>query len=238
MNNNSHGNYEAVYQRPVGDYRELLRQGTRIRVEKGFRIVNSQKKLEYVYYLESGVVALVSLMEDGDERVFRYHKRGELLGIFQLYNTVPSLKNAVLHTVCPIYDSVTKTECIVYRFDPQVVLKFLFENPELLVEQVRRTAKINMVHCFRYSKMLKNRVPNILCEMLLEFAHLSDGEWKLDKYFSNAEIARYLGVHVVTVGKILSKMKEEGLVDRRDGQLVILDREQLEEYSGEKNMKY
>lgn len=230
-----HGSW---YQKTVGDYRELLRQGTRIHVGKGTRVVDSQKKLEYVYYLEKGVIALVDLMEDGDERVFRYHKQGELLGIFQLYNMVPSLKNSVQHTVCHIYDSVSKSECVLYRLEPRVVLEFLFENPEILVEQVRSTAKINMSHCFRYSKMLKNRTPNILCEMLLEFAHLSEGVWKLDKYFSNAEIARYLGVHVVTVGKIIGKLKEDGLIDRKNGQLVILDREGIEEYLGEKNMKY
>ena len=224
--------------KPVGDYKDLLKQGRRILMEKNSRIVDADKRLDYIYYLEDGIVALIDLLEDGDERIYRYHKRGELLGIFKLYNMIPSLKNSPQHTVCGIYNSVAKTDCVVYRLEPEVVLRFLYQNPEMLIEQIRMTGKVNINHSFRYSRMLKNRTPNILCEVLLEFSREQDGVLQLDPYFSNAEIARYMGVHVVTVGKILKQLRAEGLIARRSGRIVILDRCGVEAYLGEKIMKY
>lgn len=228
----------SLLQKPVGDYKDLLKQGERIQVEKNTRIVDAETSLGDIYYLEEGIVALTDLMEDGDERVYRYHKRGELLGIFKLYNQIPCLKNSPQHTVCDIYNSVTKTDCVVYRLDPEVVLRFLYQNPEMLIEQIRMTGKVNINHSFRYSRMLKNRTPNILCEVMLEFSRETDGVLQLDPYFSNAEIARYMGIHVVTVGKILKQLKAEKLIDRKDGRIVILDRPGMEAYLGEKTMKY
>lgn len=228
----------SLLQKPVGDYKDLLIQGERIRMEKNSRIVDAERRLDYIYYLEDGIVALIDLLEDGDERIYRYHKRGELLGIFKLYNMIPCLKNSPQHTVCGIYNSVAKTDCVVYQLEPEVVLRFLYQNPEMLIEQIRMTGKVNINHSFRYSRMLKNRTPNILCEVLLEFSRERDGVLQLDPYFSNAEIARYMGVHVVTVGKILKQLKVEGLIDRKSGRIVILDRDGMEAYLGEKIMKY
>lgn len=224
--------------KPVGDYKELLKQGERILVERNTRIVDAETKLDDIYYLEEGIVALTDLLEDGDERIYRYHKRGELLGIFKLYNMIPCLKNSPQHTICDIYNSVSKTECVVYRLNPEAVLDFLYRNPEMLIEQIRMTGKVNINHSFRYSRMLKNRTPNILCEVMLEFSRETDGVLQLDPYFSNAEIARYMGIHVVTVGKILKQLKAEKLIDRRQGRIVILNRQGMEEYLGEKIMKY
>ena len=47
-----------------------------------------------------------------------------------------------------------------------------------------------------------------------------------------------MGVHVVTVGKILKQLRAEGLIARRSGRIVILDRCGVEAYLGEKIMKY
>lgn len=228
----------SLLQKRVGDYKNLLSQGERILMEKNSRIVNAEKKLDYIYYLEDGIVALTDLLEDGDERIYRYHKRGELLGIFKLYNMIPCLENSPQHTVCGIYDSVAKTDCVAYRLEPEDVLRFLYQNPEMLIEQIRMTGKVNINHSFRYSRMLKNRTPNILCEVLLECSRERGGVLQLDPYFSNAEIARYMGIHVVTVGKILKQLKAEGVIGRISGRIVILDRKGLEAYLGEKIMKY
>lgn len=228
----------SLLQKPVGDYKDLLRKGERIRMERNSRIVDADTLLDSLYYLEDGIVALIDLLEDGDERIYRYHKRGELLGIFKLYNMIPCLKNSPQHTVCGIYNSIAKTECIVYRLEPEVVLDFLYQNPEMLIEQIRMTGKVNINHSFRYSRMLKNRTPNILCEVLLEVSREKDGVLQLDPYFSNAEIARYMGIHVVTVGKILKQLRKEGLIERSMGRIVILDRKGLEVYLGDKIMRY
>lgn len=228
----------SLLHKTVGDYCDLLNQGKRMCMGKGIRIVDADTKLDYIYYLESGIVALVDTMEDGDERIYRYHKQGEMLGIFKLYNQVPCLKNSSQHTINNIYNSVCKTETVVYRLEPEVVLRFLYENPESLIEQIRMTGKVNINHSFRYSRMLKNRTPNILCEVLLELSGAADGCLQLDRYFTNAEIARYLGIHVVTVGRIMKQMNEEHLIERRNGRIVILDREGVEAYLGDKIMKY
>lgn len=228
----------SLLQKKTGDYKDLLKQGVRLHMGKGTLIVDAETGLDSIYYLEQGIVALVDVMEDGDERVYRYHKMGELLGIFKLYNMVPCLNHSPQHTICNIYNSVSKTDCVVYRLEPETVLRFMYENPELLIEQIRMTGKVNINHSFRYSKMLKNRTPNIICEVLLEFSSEVEGVLQLDQYFSNAEIARYLGIHVVTVGRILKKLKEEGLIERRNRRIVILDKMGMEEYLGEKIMKY
>lgn len=222
----------------LGDYNDLLRQGECICVPKNTKIVDREKGVGPVYYLKSGVVALTDILEDGDERIYRYHRIGEFLGVFQLYNQVPGLPHAPVKTVNDIYDSVTKTESVLYKIDPEVFLRYAYENPEILVEHIRMVAKVNMNHCVRYTRMLKNLTANIICEVLLDFSVERDGVYRMDKYFTYAEIARYLGVHVVTVGRIMKKLSEEGIVGREGGQIVILDRERLTEYSNGKKIKY
>ncbi|MGI6227073.1 MAG: helix-turn-helix domain-containing protein, partial [Peptococcales bacterium] len=61
----------------------------------------------------------------------------------------------------------------------------------------------------------------------------------IKKAYSNTRISQFLGIHKVTVSKILKVLKEEGIIEKGKEGIIILDERQLASYAkSEKIMDY
>lgn len=52
----------------------------------------------------------------------------------------------------------------------------------------------------------------------------------VDKSFSNVELSKFLGVHAVTISRLLSRLQREGVIKREEEGIVILDNQRLHDY--------
>lgn len=57
----------------------------------------------------------------------------------------------------------------------------------------------------------------------MELTDEKEGRYELQKYFTYAELARYLGVHSVTVSKIMLVLKKMGVIEKEGHKTVIRD---------------
>ena len=66
-----------------------------------------------------------------------------------------------------------------------------------------------------------------LCRTLIELSDKKNGRYELQKYFTYTELARYLGVHSVTVSKIMLMLKKMGAIEKEGHQTIIRDMDLL-----------
>ena len=83
------------------------------------------------------------------------------------------------------------------------------------------------------------RAPQLVSEFLLTHGEAEPEGLLLPKKFNNVEIAKHLSMHSVTVSRIMSALKREGVVVRTAEGWLLRDTEALHEYlDGTRKMKY
>ena len=76
--------------------------------------------------------------------------------------------------------------------------------------------------------MQEDSVVSSVCRFLLQVSVLSKEGLTVPKLFTYGEISRFLGVHEVTVSKIIGRLKQESLITRTPSGLFITDNTELE----------
>ena len=80
---------------------------------------------------------------------------------------------------------------------------------------------------------------SLVCEFLLLHYEVIDGKRLVAKKYTNVEIGKYVGVHSVTVSRVINCLWRNGVVARQAQGLEIMDVEGIRAYlRGEKKIKY
>lgn len=203
----------------------LCRHGRRMEMGKNqyFSSINNHENTAYC--LVSGVCALSRFTQGGEEIIYHYFKESDFIGGVPLFLSHENAAQAYSHyNFCSLY---TKTECVLYQIPFSVVEQLIREDPEIsfwIGECVARyfMASISHVHSSR-----ENHVSGCLCRALIELADHKSGRYELKKYFTYAELSRYLGVHQVTVSKVMLQLKKEGIIEKEGHKTIIRDMERL-----------
>ena len=74
--------------------------------------------------------------------------------------------------------------------------------------------------------------------MLLRQATASNDGLYLPKKLSNVSISHQIGVHQVTVAKIMSYLQKEAIIQRTPQGIQILDSQKLQAYADGEKMNY
>lgn len=205
--------------------KNLCEEGVKIQIGKNqyFSSINNHENTTYC--LISGVCALMQFTQNGEEIVYHYFKEGDLIGgvPFFLSHKGASEIDSLYH-FCSLY---TKTDCILYKIPFSAIEQKIKKEPELgywIGECISRhfMAVISHMHASK-----EDHTAGRLCRTLLELADEKRGRYELQKYFTYTELARYLGVHPVTVSKIMLDLKRVGVIEKEGHKIVICDREQL-----------
>ena len=181
--------------------------GTLIQVKKNTVLFRADFKMEtpYVYYVVEGICALSGNSYHGKEQVLLY---------FYAYNK-------------PI--GITKTECTLYRIPISVVLELLETNLEFnkyIINTLSRHYHLTLAHL---KQVQEDSSITVVCRFLLSMSEDKDEGFVLPRFFTYEEIARYLGVHSVTVGKIIAKLQRLGYIKRISSGILIENEEALKE---------
>lgn len=118
-------------------------------------------------------------------------------------------------------------------------MRYLGEHPELLAEAL--TMAIDLFDEMEALLLNKRdlKAPQLVSEFLLTHGVASAEGLLLPKKFSNVKIAKHLSMHSVTVSRIMSALKREGVVVRTAEGWLLRDTEALHEYlDGTRKMKY
>lgn len=200
--------------------------GTRITMPKDIVLNKKYDKYisNYVYLLEEGICALNSITKQGEEKVYLYFRPYRLIGFNQFVVSAERLNASA-----PEFSVVTKTTCTLYQIPYCTFQELVLSNREFnafLMETLADNYNDALIH---FHLMQEESVVVRLCHLLFEVSQLRGGIRVVPRFFTYAEMAKYLGCHSVTVSRIMAKLKQQGFVTKTPSGIAIEQEDALQE---------
>ena len=201
--------------------------------KKGDYIIRQGEEIQYLYYLVTGTCYRTTYTEKGDEIIYGIKKSNNsfqsLIGVMLLYSNGISKNNFI-----------AKNNCSGYKIPKETFLRYVQDKPDILNQLLYMVMKEYEELIDSFQARQEGKVPNYLCEQLLKNAQDKQGKLLVNKdYSSYSKISRFLGVHKVTVAKIIKALKDDGIIDKEKDGIVIIDKKRLKSYAkGEKTLDY
>ena len=192
---------------------------------KGDYIIRQGEAAEYVYYLAQGRCLRNCFTQKGDEIIYTEWSADQsascLLGALTLY--------------CPtlIHESniVARTTCTCCKLSASDFMDFVSRYPFVLHELLKMAMQEYRDSNTNFQFKQKGLAASHVCRFILSNARVHKDPLRLDKRFSISEIARYSGLHRVTVNKIILALCRTNCLAHTENGLRILDQEQLKRYA-------
>lgn len=197
--------------------------------KKGSYIIRQGEKVDFLYYLTSGTCYRTLITEKGDEIIYGIKESNNsfqsLLGVLVLFSNEIS-----------VYHFIARSNCRCYKIPKETFWLYLRANPDILSQllQMAMCDYRQLVDSFQARK--EGKVANRLCKFLLNNTQDHNGILLVNRIYSNAEISRFLGIHQVTVAKILKTLKNEGIINKEKEGIRILNEKSLIKYAKDENI--
>lgn len=170
----------------------------------------------YVYLLEEGICALTSITKQGEEKVYLYFRPQRLIGFNQFVISQEKLiENG------PEFSVITKTACVLYQIPYHTFQEMIANNPDFNAFLMKTLADNYSDALVHFHLMQEESVVVRLCHLLFEVSQVQNGVRIVPRFFTYAELAKYLGCHPVTVSRIMAKLKQKGFVSKTSGGIAI-----------------
>lgn len=201
--------------------------------KKGHTIIQQGEKIERIYYLMEGSCYRKSLTSNGDEIIYDVRTLNSglhrMIGILILYSD----------TKISTTTFVAKTDCLFYQIDEYDFIDYANAHPMILHELLRLSVNsydsLNEKYHFRY----EGKAANHLCEIILQNVHKENDELYA-KVGNNTELASFIGIHRVSVVRILRQLEDMGVLlrthDAKGLQIFRLD--EIKAYANGKKFIY
>ncbi len=207
--------------------------GTKIFVDRESSICNPKLSDNYIYYLADGIASLTSLTDDGIEKDFLYFPEGHLLGfvpaLMRHYRKTRNEKPVDPNLHLTPFGIDTKTDCIFYRISETVFESLLDTDPIFLSYVMEATTRNYASLVTKFHDTQAEKISTRLYKWLLKFSKPEGSIRAVPRGFTYTDIAKYLGIHPVTVSKLASELKKEGIIKKEQGRILILDEKRLHE---------
>lgn len=211
--------------------------GAKIEVEKETSICNPKLSDKYIYYLAEGIASLTSLTINGEEKDFLYFPHDHLLGfapaLMRHYRKIRgdvSGSSGRASTLDRIPFGIdTKTDCVFYRIS-ESVFESLLEKDPIFLSYIMEAVTYNYTALVRkFHNTQEDCASMRLYKWFLAFSNPEGSCLAVPHGFTYTEIAKYLGMHPVTVSKLASNLKKQGIIKKENGRILILNEKKLRE---------
>jgi len=204
---------------PKAEYDQLIEHLTPIKLELGDKLYKSDERIKYVYFISTGVVSLVAYMKDGRGVEVGLVGNEGMVGLSIVLGDDRSSNEAIVQ----IADGALRMDANKLREalkQNSRLLALLLRSTVAMLQQVSQTAACNGSHT----------VAERLARWLLMCHDRVDGnELRLTQEF----IAQMLGTRRSGVSEAAIQLQGEGLIQYSRGNIMILDRQGLEEFGCE-----
>lgn len=204
---------------PKEEYERLIANMEAISLKVKLNAYKPNEPIEYVYFVNSGVISLLNLMEDGTAvEVATVGKEGMVgLPVFLGADSIPGLGMVQI----PGDGLRMKVNVFKDKVTPDSALHDLLQRyTQTLFNQIAQSAACNRLHS----------VEERMCRWLLMTQdRVGQDEFPLTQEF----LSQMLGVRRPTVSMSASILQKAGLIRYSRGNITILDREGLEASSCE-----
>lgn len=202
-------------------FKQLYSSGTIMEIPKGHCFTTESYGTNSVYCLLDGICALIRYTKCGKEIIYYYFQEGDIIGCVRFHAVESKQDQPIHHTVN--YHVYAKTDCTISRLSFNKVAELMDSNIEI-------ARYFNFSLSNHYLSILNHLHSSKECDtterlahLLIELAIYKNGAYIVDKHFTYVEMAKYLGVHYVTVSCIMANFKQLGLITKSGHNTIIED---------------
>ncbi len=182
---------------------------------------------EDIYVLKDGVVKVSIVLCDGRELNITYLKGLDMISL--LKDEINKMTTASFHA------RIESDTATFYRINRKLFEQYVKENEELQVYIDSYYRKKMTEAIFRQQIMTMNGKNGAVCAFLYQLIHLFGRKTQngtlIDFQVTNDDIAGFCGISTRnSVNRILSKLKDEGVITIVNKKIYILDIDYIEQY--------
>ena len=204
---------------PPKEFEPLAAKLRPVRLKLGETIYLPEQKIDYVYFIDSGVISLLATLEDGASVEAGVIGPEGMAGISVILGADSTPNQALVQAEGQAQRMSSADVRTEFRNGGQL-RNLLLRYTHTLFSQVAQTAACNRLHS------IEQRLARWL---LLTQDRVGRDEFVLTQDF----LSRMLGVRRAGVSVAASTLKQAGLIDYRRGTITVMDRKGLENYSCE-----
>lgn len=206
------------------DCADLVRMTRVKKYRKNDTIIHEDDPGSILYIIVSGQVKITTNSQEGGEAILAILTDGEFFGELSLLDQEPRSANVV---------AMIETQIMVlHRHD---FLKFLYRHPGLvaglLAALSRRLRKADKALQDAIFLKLPARLAKCLLDIAKKHGTKTDRGIEIGLRLTQQDLADMIGASRVAVNKQLNTFKTEGLIDIDRHRLIIIQPEELEEYT-------
>lgn len=205
------------------------------KMNKGRVFIQQGEPVKMLYYLTKGTLYRSFTTARGDEVLYGIKKASPGAGVAQALVGVLSLYNEGY--VCST-SFTAMTECEGYLVPCDVFFAYVQDKPEILADILHLAMAEYRNLMINYQAHQEKHIANRLCQVLLNQAEQGADGNSYVRNISNLELAGFLGIHQVTVSKILKCLKQRQVIQRTKQGWQILDKPQLERLAAGEKLDY
>ncbi|MGL4361843.1 MAG: Crp/Fnr family transcriptional regulator [Cellulosilyticaceae bacterium] len=211
-------------------FNTFLSNGTSKIIQKGTFLFDFNNPKQSVYCVEEGLCALVSFTQSGEEKIYLYFTAGSIINFTPAYLSLPHDSNTTGFLIC------TKTTCRVTEVSYPTFYNLIDNDANLnrFIMSCFANHLTSVLYHFHF--MLESTVTCRLCKTLIDLSYISGNKRMLHKHFNYVELGKYLGVHTITVSRIMSALKQQGIIEKSGHTIILKDINSLTQYVNNKKL--
>lgn len=199
---------------------------------KGEYLFHQGDIADCIYILQEGSVERIAFNESGDEIIFG--TKASESGI----SAIVGLNNLWIPNHIAFSSFLAVSDVICTHLSADIAREVILQRPDI----INAILYLQMGNYMRLRSLFKshreNKIPNHLAELLAEnIVPTKDGLY-VPKDLTNVEISRQLGIHQVTVAKIMMFLQKESVLERTSRGIRIMDEDKLKRYANNHKMRY
>ena len=198
--------------------------------QKGDIIISQGEKTKYLYFLESGSCYRSIITDKGDNVIYEIKEAGysidSLVGVLTAYNYAGE----------SYFTFKARTVCKCLKISVKNFNKWVMENSEHIKELVNLAPEKSKDVREAFQAFQEGRVANRFCHILLSCSQTIEGKLIINNKYTVTEMAAMLGVHQVTVSRILHALSEEKVLKRIRQGFLVLDYQKLYAYANKEKV--
>lgn len=200
------------------DIEALFADNTIKSYKKGEFIYHEGARIKGCYFLFSGIVKIFQTGVAGKDQIIRFGKEGDIFGFRSVIRNEPACTSVE-----------TLSDCVLCYIPNASLLHMITHSPSFAIEMMQIACK-ELGDANRYirdiaQKSVKSRLAEILLLIASDFGVESDGTLTLN--ITREDLSNFVGTATETLIRLLSDLKNEGLVEAKGRKIKLLNRDKL-----------
>jgi CRP-like cAMP-binding protein len=203
------------------DRKLLLGSRTGLMYPKGVQLVGQGAAVGEVYFISTGLLKSVYLDQSGREMIVGLCVPGSMIGVAPVVVQCPSPVSVFTLTRCELSRIAAREFLDLVKTDAKFSWYLQQEQSREIYRQVACTTQLG---CHSARQRLERLLWQMTCDPAVVQCQRGIG---LHLPLKHWEIAELISVTPEHLSRLMKKMQQEGLISRKGGLLIVLDRQKL-----------